>query len=53
MRLWYIADDYRYLLMRLRLLGRRIEVLEPVKVREDLLAEARLALARYQRADEM
>ena len=51
-RLWYIADDYRYLLMRLRALGRRIEVLEPVKVREELLTEARLALARYQRADE-
>ena len=49
-RLWYIADDYRYLLMRLRLLGRRIEVLEPAKVREDLLAEARLALSRYQGA---
>ncbi len=46
-RIWYVEDDYRYLLMRLRSLGRRVEVLEPKRCRAALLADAKIALARY------
>ena len=47
LRIWYVEDDYRYLLMRLRSLGRRVEVLAPGQCRADLLADAKNALARY------
>lgn len=49
-QLSYVEDDYGYLRMRLRSLGLRVEVLEPERLRRDLLADAREALARYGRS---
>lgn len=46
-KILYTEDDYRYVLMQLRRLGMRVQVISEQRIKEDLRADAEAALARY------